>query len=1078
MTVPSRPSSRAASSPESTTFPLRSFAVGERLAGRYRVDRPLGRGAMGDVWEVWDEELEIPVALKTLNESLRSDPDAVKRMKREVLLARAVAHPNVCRVYDLGRHEEDGSTWFLTMELLHGTTLRERLSAGALPPEQALRVARQIAAGLGAAHQAGVLHRDFKSSNVMLVGRDGERAVITDFGLAIGSSRNRGAGSTTVSGAIVGTPAYMAPEQVQGGVVGTAADIYALGVVFFEMITGSLPFEGASGFEMMIQRLFNDPPPPSSRVPGLDPIWDDVILQCMEREPDHRFATPEQAGEALVGAAEPRPIQVTGRGATSLARERDPFFGRGSELNDLRRRFEVGARWVTIVGGPGLGKTRLATHFGWTALPDYPGGVWFSNASEARDLEGLVSAVASGLAVRLGRGDILAQVGRSIAGHGQCLIVIDCADSVIESAAEAIEAWFDMAGGVKFLVTSRERLKRADEQVVLLESLDAPAAVELFIERAGRQSPGYRPDEEERGAIRELVQSAELVPLAIELAAARIRAMSPRQMQARIRERLNLFGGGSSGRHGTLRSAIDASWELLKPWEQSALAQCSVFDGAFTLEAAEGVLDLSSWPRQPWPADVVQGLMDKSLLRLEVDRAGPHSGTPRFSMFDSVRDYAREKLGSGSDVEVRHGRWFANYGSTDYIEGLFRHGGLERRWAIVHDLDDVVTACRRAVARGDADVAVPALRAAWAVLEMVGPFDRATRLAGAVLELPLGDEPRANALLVLGQAAGRAGRSDEAMPALEEAVAIFRRTGSRAGESAAWSTLGNVNFEHGRSDAAQECYEAALAAARADGSRQREGIALSNLAGARGTRGELEQACRSLEEALEIHREVGNSLTESMTLGNLANFLSDLGRYDEARARYEAAIELHQRFGDRRSEGIVAGNLGNLHTRQRRWDEARAQYAAALAIHRELGNLMAEGDVLSNLTSMLIARGAYDEALEHGEAGLVIHRELNNVRSLGSTYGHLAAIRAARGEWNEARRLVMLGEERLRQVGDPLELGKLLCIRGEVDSEWGDHEAAGRAYDEAAALASRVGAGGDTELSRMLERLRHRLSAS
>ncbi len=1056
---------------------MTTFGVDERLAGRYRVQRPLGSGAMGDVWEVWDEELEIPVALKALSESLRANADALRRMKQEVLLARSIAHPNVCRVYDLGRHDGTETTWFLTMELLHGVTLRERLTlVGRLPPDEALRIARQIAAGLAAAHQAGVLHRDFKSSNVMLVRNGNDRVVVTDFGLAREFTRSGGSDST-VSGAIIGTPAYMAPEQVCGAAVGTAADVYALGVVLFEMVTGSLPFEGDNGFEMLLRRLVDEPPRPSTRTPDLDPVWDVVTLRCMERDPERRYAAPEQVVEALAGGLVHGERGPTWHERPSLAPERDAFFGRAAELDDLRRRFEAGTRWVTMVGGPGLGKSRLAMRYGWTVAADEPVGVWFCPLSEARTLEGFVSGVATVLGVRLGRGDIAAQVGRSIAGRGPCVVILDGVDSVVGPAATVLRAWLDAAPAARFLVTSRERLKLAEESVLPLQPLDEAAAIELFVERAERHRPGYQPDADERGMIRELVRGAELAPLAIELAAARIRAMSPRQMLARLRERLSLFSRGGEGRRATLRGAIDSSWDLLQAWERSAFAQCSVFDGAFTLEAAEAVVDMSSWSERPWPADVVQTLMDKSLLRLQVDQSGPWKGTPRFSMFDSLRDYAQEKIEDRQALEVRHGRWFAHYGADEYFDGLFRHGGIERRWAIAHDLDDVVSACRRAVARGDSGVAVATLRAAWAVLELVGPFDTAVQLACEVLQLQLEDEPRAVALLVLGQAAGRAGRKDEAEPALEQALTAFRRCGSASGESASLSTMGNLRYEHGQSQEAAECYDAAIAAARAAGSLPREGIALGNRGIVYGLQGQLDLVCRALEDALEIHRRVGNELAESGVLGNLANFLSDQGRYDEARARYEAAIELHRRHGDRRSEGIAIGNLGNLHVRQQRYDDARVQYLAALVIHRELGNRLAEGDVLSNLTSSLIAQGAHDEALTYGEAALAIHLETGNLRSQGATFGHLAAIRAARGERDEARRLAVRGEERLREVGDSLELGKLLCIRGEIDLDRGDPDSATRACDEAAALAAGAGADGDTELSRMLERLRERVRA-
>ena len=163
------------------------FPSGERLASRYRIQRLLGRGGMGDVYEARDEELSIPVAVKVLRHDVGDTREALMRLKREVLLARAVWHPNVCRIYDLGRHREGNElVWFLTMELLEGETLRDHLARrGRLAVAEALPLVEQMAAGLGAAHRAGVVHRDFSPANVMLVpAPQGHWAVVTDFGLA------------------------------------------------------------------------------------------------------------------------------------------------------------------------------------------------------------------------------------------------------------------------------------------------------------------------------------------------------------------------------------------------------------------------------------------------------------------------------------------------------------------------------------------------------------------------------------------------------------------------------------------------------------------------------------------------------------------------------------------------------------------------------------------------------------------------------------------------------------------------------------------------------------------------------
>src|SRR5688572_22205280 len=222
---PTTPLSRNATTPQAATdFDAPRFAEGDVLAGRYRITRIAGAGGMGVVYEAEDLELGERVALKTLHAGAGATEREVARLRREVQLARRVTHPNVCRIYDAGRHE---NVLFVTMELLEGATLSEHLSThGRLSAGEAAAILRQLCAGLQAAHDAGVIHRDFKSGNVMLVRRGSDaRAVITDFGLARESASTLDA-LASQAGRIVGTPAYMAPEQIEGAEITAAVDIY------------------------------------------------------------------------------------------------------------------------------------------------------------------------------------------------------------------------------------------------------------------------------------------------------------------------------------------------------------------------------------------------------------------------------------------------------------------------------------------------------------------------------------------------------------------------------------------------------------------------------------------------------------------------------------------------------------------------------------------------------------------------------------------------------------------------------------------------------------------------------------
>ena len=274
---------------------------GELLAERFTILRFLARGGMGEVYEAQDLVLRTRVALKTILPSFAEDRTSLDRFRREVLLARRISHPNVCRIYELysTRTSTGEPLHFLTMEFLDGETLTQRLHRGGpMSTGELLPILRQVSAALDAAHAEGVVHRDFKPSNVMLVAREldgtrpgGLRAVVTDFGIARSLWVEPGASEKVTGVGLLGTPEYMAPEQVTGGEVGPPADIYALGVVLYEALTGKTPFPGATPLECAVRRVKERPTAPRQLLPRLEGEWNRAILRCLEQDPARRFSS-------------------------------------------------------------------------------------------------------------------------------------------------------------------------------------------------------------------------------------------------------------------------------------------------------------------------------------------------------------------------------------------------------------------------------------------------------------------------------------------------------------------------------------------------------------------------------------------------------------------------------------------------------------------------------------------------------------------------------------------------------------------------------------------------------------------
>src|ERR1700758_3572299 len=290
--LPQRTPSASASRPSSSAEYLSEgrFLPGRLLAGRYRIIALLGKGGMGEVYRADDLTLGQPVAMKFLPDEAADDQGLLERFRNEVRMARRVSHPNVCRVYDVG--EVDGHTFF-TMEYIDGedhASLLRRI--GRLPPDKAVEISRELCAGLAAAHSKGVLHRDLKPANIMLDGRG--QVVITDFGLASLSDDIRGIEVRS------GTPAYMAPEQIEGREVTMLSDIYALGLVLYEIFTGRRAF-AEKPVGVLSAGTNRTPTRPSSVVRDIDPIVEKVILRCLEENPVSRPPTALAVSAALRG---------------------------------------------------------------------------------------------------------------------------------------------------------------------------------------------------------------------------------------------------------------------------------------------------------------------------------------------------------------------------------------------------------------------------------------------------------------------------------------------------------------------------------------------------------------------------------------------------------------------------------------------------------------------------------------------------------------------------------------------------------------------------------------------------------
>lgn len=1130
------------------------------MFGRYELQSLLGEGGMAKVFRA---ELRGPagfrkqVALKVIKAetTAQTKREDINDLIKEACLGGRLKHPNLVDVYELG---EVNGQLFISMELVDGVALNRLVRMGVeIPPSVLMEIAVAITAGLVKAHglvgddgRVGLVHRDLKPHNILL-SWDGAIKV-GDFGAAIMRrevSPIQGPAVRTVCG----TPSYMSPEQIRGRSVDGRSDLFALALVVSAMVLGENPL----GRKYVLNRISagEELVPPlltnavieelNEAAPGLGP----VLLGCLEPDRSRRTSTAEQlmrdfrAIQDRVGH-NPRltdwlptvarggdtqvlwqnTVHMTDAGAkadsfdelktvvfasssgsrTNLGPQLDGYVGRVNELSELAKCFDEGVRLVTLKGTGGAGKTRLSRRYARTQIEILEGGAWFVDLTEARSPKGVVHAAAVALEVPLGGADfdgLVTQMGYAIAGRGPVLMVLDNFEQVVNHAAETIGRWQSMAPEARFLVTSRESLRLPGEQIFSLSPLSESEAAVLFELRARAAGASWLETAEIRDAITGIVQQLDGLPLAIELAAARAKLLSPVQIRDRLDQRFELLRQGRRGqseRQSSLRGLIDWSWELLKPWEQAALAQLSVFHDGFSMEAAEAVLDLSSWPEAPWSLDVVGSLIDKSLVHARDIR-----GHNRLSMYVSIQEYAAQKLGDQTSVTAsRHASFFSKFGTVSYLESTNTHGGVQRFQVLITELENLLAGMNAALKAGNLSVAAQCGIAAAEVFQMHGPTVPGLELIERLLAQPVTGQVRARLHLLGGQLLRHSGRLSDAREMYTEAISIAQHKNERRLEGVLLTRLGWLSILQSLHDEAMDHFQNALAIHREVGDRMSEGGTLGRMGWLHYRRGNIPEATDHYRRALAIHREIGNRKAEGVQLGNMALMLCEQGQIDEALGSYQRSLSIHREIGNRRAEADGMANLAILHVQQGRFAEAMKHYKRGRSINKLVGNRRGEARVCGNLASLYFEMGEFDKVREHHERALEVYRDIDDVRGLSETLGNLgdfflqqgeidlaeqhfvesiafsnrghplcigvfsaslAMVRLHQNRIDEACALVEHGESFVRGVHQ-LEMGKFLCKKARVFDAAGNREVAVLALNEAKSIAESLDGGSDSVL--------------
>ncbi len=982
---------------------------GDLLAGRYRIVRFIARGGAAEVYEAEDQELRQRVALKAVRREHLSNSVAIERFKREINLARQVTHPNVCRIYEFGVETRGREALlFLTMELLEGETLHDRICEhGPLTVDEALPLLRQMAAGLDAAQKVGVVHRDFKTGNIMLVPSEGEeggvRTVIADFGMARMASGDD-AHIVTGQDLVVGSPAYMAPEQVESGPITAATDIYAVGVVLFEMLTGKFPFQAETALATALMRLQENPPSPRDYVPDLDERWERVILRCLERDPSKRFQSAHQLMEALTGEAPVKPPATGRRLLLAAALSVGVLLALIVGWQVLPVRQQPGAADVAAVVANFEARPSIAL-LGFRNLSGHEDAAWLSTALS----EMLAMEVAAGEAVRVIPGENVARTRMDL-GLGE---IDDLAADTLARVGQILGSDLIVAGSYLLAGSDSDREIRLDlkvrdastgETLVRVSERGTEAEVLNLVESAGH-------------ALRDGLGVGVISPAD----AAAVRASMPGGPQA---AKLYARGLEELRRHEA-RAALD----LFEAAQASDPDNPMIQSG---LSAAWAALGYS--------------LRAREAASRAFELAGDLSREDKLWVEARYREMTRDRKQAAEIYEVLWGFFPDNleYGlrlakaQTSVGQGSEALKTVARLRALPSAAGEGprIDLAEAAAARSLAQYQLQQERAAEAA-------EKGSAL-GARLLVARAREVEAGAWRDLGE-------PDKAMAAYEEAREIHAAANNRGPVARILIAVAKIHRYQGNFDKAKELNETALQVAREIGDQGSIKHALNTLAIILRQQGRLTEALRMHELELETNREIGDGRSVQVALTSLGVVKRHLGQLTGAAANFTEALRLGRESGNMRSVEINLNMLGEVLLHQGRLAEARQHFEEALATNSETGSPRGRAYYVTNLGNVDLAAGDLDAARSGFEEGLAIRESLGEKTNIAYSLLSLASLALEEGRFAEAGKMARDAAEQFQASDQPDAKGQALAVLAKALLEQDQIEEAAAAVAEAQA---------------------------
>jgi non-specific serine/threonine protein kinase len=880
----------------------------------------VGRGATGVVYVAEDPRLRRKIAIKVLPATPAGEIDALERFKREGKVLAALNHPNIATIHSF---EEAGGACFFTMELITGETLAQRLQAGPLSPRDALEICSHVASALEAAHGRGIFHRNLSSQNVKFT-QQGHVKVL-DFGIT----------------------------KTQGGEESEdhRTDIGAFGGMLFECLTGHQVFLTDA------QSVTTE-----TRAPDLDllpadtsPAVRTLISQCLSTDLGARPESIAEVSRQIEGEIGRLATRVSDAGIeatrwpNNLPLQLASFVGRLDETKALRGLLTE-HRLVTLTGMGGCGKTRLALEVARQSLPMFPDGTWLIELGAIRNPDQVAQTVAQALKLRDEKGRSMTETLLRSLTSKNVLLILDSCEHLLSGVSPLVTTLLWQTPKLRILATSHERLGIKGEKVFPVPPLQLPAAddeasaeslskseaVQLFVKRATEAHADFQLTPDNARFIAQVCQRLDGIPLALELAATRVRVLSVEEISHRLDDRFRLLRGGSKTappRLQTLRATMDWSYELLSAEEQKLLRTLSVFAGSWTQESAASVCKAVEELR-----DSLSQLVERSLVMREVQE----KGRTRFRLLETVRQYSAERLEESGESQNAHDLLTEHLVSLAMQAEPELRGPKQAEWLGVMEAEqeNFLASIAWCQAKGIADHALVMTRCLawfWLVRGYLG-FGRS--VLSKVLALPTeGKSTRLRAQLMdrAGLMARVQADYEAARSLHEESLAVYRELGWESGIASALGNLANVAVEMGDYEVAGPKLEEALALYRKIGAQRGIANNLTNLAVIDNDQGRFESAKVRLKESVTIYSELGDTSSLAAAFCNLGISLGGLNELESARTLIEEAIGIYRDLGEKISLAFVLEDLSRINAKMGNHLIAAMQLRECLSLSVEVG---------------------------------------------------------------------------------------------------------------------------------------------